>query len=108
IGKAPGYDGGPAPETVDLVPVLAAANRAGFITIGSQPGLLSEYSDQRAAVEGFAAPETLDRLRSALHVKIDDSGLLLIVQAREAPWRMSWARAVPVTTAYGAPFTRFG
>src|ERR1035438_8169724 len=93
IGKAPGYDDGPAPETRDLIPVLAAANRAGFITSGSQPGSLSEYSDQRAAVEGFAAPETLDRLRSALRITIDGSGLLLVVQAKEAPWRMSWDRA---------------
>jgi len=39
IGYVPGYGGAPPDEeTEPLIPVLAAANRAGFVTIVSQPG----------------------------------------------------------------------
>lgn len=100
-GYAPGC--GPDPETADLIPVLAACNRAGFITSTSQPGM--EESDgwvQRAAVQGFASPAVTDRLRLAR----DGTGLLIYVQ--EASRRMSWKRASPVSLANGQPFTRFG
>jgi hypothetical protein len=102
IGKAPGYDGGPAPETQDLIGVLAAANRARFVTCGSQPGLLSEHSDQRAAVEGFACDSVMRRLDCLA------AGDGLLINVQPASRHMSWALSVPVTTAYGATFTRFG
>lgn len=63
----PGYDGGPHPETTSLIPLLAAANRAGFVTQFSQPGgrwsrrLLSVW-EQRAAVSGFCTQETWRQL----------------------------------------------
>lgn len=64
----PGY--GPDEETTDLIPVLAASNRAGFITTCSQPGeepvpgYDEEMWTQRAAVDGFAAAATLEALRA--------------------------------------------
>jgi hypothetical protein len=64
----PGAETGPDPETEPLVPTLAALNRAGFLTIGSQPGHeptvgwdLSVY-EQRAAVELLLDRKHLDVL----------------------------------------------
>jgi len=59
-GAAPGLD----PETVDLVPVLARANRAGFLTTDSQPGCDGPGFDgrrwkQRASVTGFVADDQM-------------------------------------------------
>lgn len=65
-GYAPGY--GPDEETEALVPVLARANRAGFLTDGSQPGEADtigfdgEFWTQRAAVEGFLVPKRAPEL----------------------------------------------
>lgn len=43
----------PAPETRPVVPVLAALNRAGYVTTNSQPGAaLRTGSGQRAFVTG--------------------------------------------------------
>jgi hypothetical protein len=67
IRSQPGYQAncGPEPETRGLIPVLAACNRAGFVTSCSQPGmaLTREGREQRAAVQGFAWPGTAERLR---------------------------------------------
>ena len=59
-GKLPFYPGyaseSPDPETTELIPILAAFNRAGFLTEFSQPaeGDCGSGSAQRAAVAGFA------------------------------------------------------
>jgi hypothetical protein len=108
IGTAPGYDGGPAPETAELVPVLAAANRAGFVTYGSQPGgsgwnAGSGLWQQRAAVEGFASLAVASRLDDAAA----DAGLDVRIQ-EATRWRLSWKHAIPVSLWNGTPFTRFG
>ena len=66
-GHPGGYDR-PDPETLPLVPVLAAANRAGFVTDVSQPGFDGAGYDghrweQRAAVDGHIADgPLLDRI----------------------------------------------
>src|SRR5260370_13737574 len=66
----PGEEWGPDPETRDIVPVLAAANRAGYFTDTSQPGeppaigYNGEMWVQRAGVTGYASTETLAVLRS--------------------------------------------
>jgi hypothetical protein len=105
-GYAPGC--GPDDETAALVPVLAACNRAGFVTDGSQPGESctgydGAWWEQRAAVTGFAAPEVAARLRSAA----ERSGLL--VQAHDATrWRFRFRTAIPVTLREGSAITRFG
>jgi hypothetical protein len=68
----PGWcGGGPDEETATLVPVLAAANRAGFVTLGSQPGADEVAADgarwqQRAAVAGYVADgDLVDELSRA-------------------------------------------
>jgi hypothetical protein len=108
IKSQPGYaDGcGPDEETAELIPVLAACNRAGFVTDASQPGmaLTAEGWDQRAAVQGFASPQTADRLRDVLGAR--RSGF--IFQAETASLRMSWKTAIPVTRWNGDTYTRFG
>lgn len=62
----PGYgDTRPDAETTHLIPVLAAANRAGYATTNSQPGIHPERGydgrmwRQRAWVEGWIADEAL-------------------------------------------------
>ena len=59
-GHPNGHHDGPDPETLALVPVLAACNRGGFLTENSQPGELAGYQGrpwhQRAFVTGFAGP----------------------------------------------------
>ena len=64
----PGY--GPDEETADLIPVLAACNRAGYVTTGSQPGEKpgrghdGRLWTQRAAVQGFAGAAAVAALRA--------------------------------------------
>jgi hypothetical protein len=62
-GTMPGY--GPDEETVPLAPVLAAANRAGFVTNFSQPGEDDNGWVQRAAVYGFASAATFRAITAA-------------------------------------------
>jgi len=105
IRKMPNYDGPPAPETRELVPVLAALNRAGLVTHGSQPGEADSGNgwEQRAAVECFASPDLAGRLHATLE---DGPGFL--VRVREASRRMSWKGAIPVSLDQGQVFTQFG
>ncbi|MFD0008987.1 DUF6919 domain-containing protein [Streptomyces sp. NPDC127178] len=104
-GHMPGC--GPDRETTHLVPSLAALNRAGFLTIASQPGEAGTGHDglwwqQRAAVEGFVSDRTLYyRLlevaeAASLTVAVDDSQSDV------------HDTAVTVTTVYGEPYTAFG
>ncbi|MFP8944718.1 DUF6919 domain-containing protein [Streptomyces fenghuangensis] len=72
IASQPGYmpNCGPDEETTVLVPALAAANRAGYLTWNSQPGSDGTGYDgrrwvQRAAVCGYADQPVLDQLRRA-------------------------------------------
>jgi hypothetical protein len=89
------------PETTDLVPVLVAANRAGFVTDSSQPGKSGPGFDgahweQRAAVDGFIADQgLLDRLTRAAR----SAGADTLIDDR---------RGVVVTTRDGELFTGFG
>ena len=78
IGQAPTNLGPPAEETAELIPVLAAVNRAGFVTDGSQPGMSEPWQGsilgwtappgsvwwQRAAVSGFATAQACELLAS--------------------------------------------
>jgi hypothetical protein len=105
LGECPGYCGPPDDETRWLVPVLAACNRAGFLTDGSQPGYDcgGDKWVQRAAVEGFAAaPLAIELCERAL-----DAGLL--AYARIAPWwRNRHSTAYPVSACDGRYVTSFG
>lgn len=103
-GYAPGF--GPEDETTDLIPVLAAANRAGFVTDSSQPGC-DEVIDgvrwqQRAAVTGLVADEQLlARIRRAC----EGAGLLVMLFG---PRRGLWSHETPATFRNGVAVTSFG
>ena len=63
IRFTPGWFGeGLDAESEPIAPYLAAFNRAGFLTVVSQPGLDEGYSKQRAVVEGFACEATALRI----------------------------------------------
>lgn len=85
------YNGRPDEETDQLVAPLASANRAGFVTTGSQPGLEEDAWQQRAAVEGLADTATRDRLK----VSAESRGLLFA--SRRSTFRMDYSTAVNVT-----------
>jgi hypothetical protein len=110
ILSQPGYAGGYGPdeETGPLVGVLAAANRAGYVTNASQPGGsgldgAGVWWSQRAAVSGFADGAALARLRvEAMRAS------LIIICGRPRRWRTIQAGAVGVTRYGGRCVTRFG
>jgi hypothetical protein len=95
IGDTPTNFGPPAEETAELVQVLAAVNRAGFVTDCSQPGMsvpcqgtflwwtapAGATSWQRAAVCGFASEEACARLERLL-----DPGLLYSATGAGPEW----------------------
>lgn len=107
ISTRPAYcDTQPDEETDHLISILAACNRAGFVTTCSQPGEPETRGwdgrmyRQRAAVEGWVADRRLlDRLRvSAKRAGID-------VIAHQPGVR--WHDGIPVTDADREPYTWF-
>jgi len=105
IASQPGYAAncGPAEETADLVPVLAALNRSGYVTDASQPGYDEGGWQQRAAVEGFTTPDVAEHLRTVAQ----DARLFVRLQCASR-WRNHYAHAITVTRNGGRPYTRFG
>ncbi|MFF3843417.1 DUF6919 domain-containing protein [Streptomyces sp. NPDC001930] len=109
IASRPGYAAryGPDEETVHLVPTLAAACRAGYITTVSQPGLAETSAggmrwEQRAAVTGLVTdPGLQDRLITAAL----EAGLVVLVDDYDTE---TYADPYIVTTVDGEPFTAFG
>jgi len=104
----PGYYGGPDDETLPHVPTLAAINRAGFVTYGSQPGVAETGFDgawweQRAAVEGFATRAMAERLGEV--VARDD---LLFICDLACAYGTSHDRAIPVSKRETEPTCSFG
>jgi hypothetical protein len=86
IPVEPGYCGRPAGETTELVPTLAALNRAGFLTWSSQPafagtGYDGAWWEQRAAVQGFAG----DEITAEIVNRTWDADLVAIVQRVRNP-----------------------
>lgn len=104
-GYVPGY--GPDEETSELIPTLAAANRAGYVTIASQPGTDPESGFdgliwmQKAAVEGFVRDHDLLR---ALTDAAYEAGLDIEV----ADTLDTGERGMTVTLRDGRPYTGFG
>jgi len=103
----------PDEETEGLVPILARANRAGYVTDFSQPGEqpATGYDgrtwEQRAAVGGVADDQVLARLRECA----SDSGLVIIARkAAHLPPQLlvSYRDAIPVTCADEEPVTWAG
>lgn len=108
IPSQPGYQPncGPDPETLPLMPTLAAINRAGFVTCSSQPGFDGPGFDgahwqQRAAVEGFVTEEA-GRLCELVSAQ-PELGLRVHLVANETDYI-----GEPVTRREGEPYTWFG
>lgn len=116
LALCPNYDGPPDPETEEIAAELAEMNRRGFLTLSSQPGCApTDVSDtssyypatfeQRAAVEGLASGEVLDRLRAAVR----GTRLELRANLRASGWTCDHRTAVPVTVVSGdRVVTHFG
>jgi hypothetical protein len=79
IASGPWYGGRPEDETTPLIPVLAAVNRAGFVTDFSQPGekLDEDGCAQRASVGGF----TTTAILAALCAHLEGTGLTVLADA---------------------------
>lgn len=108
LKSQPGYHG---PADVDAVPdlldALVSLNQAGFLTRGSQMGhdgvaALGWHWTQIAAVEGFAKPTTVARLRATL------AGTPYEVHAAARPRWPRRASSVVVTLTDGREYTDFG
>lgn len=97
---------GPDDETRHLIPILAACNRAGYVTTCSQPGQCPERGydgriwRQRAAVDGWVSDRRLlDRI--CTHAK--RNGITVIAHRPGVKFH----EGVPVTDADGEPYTWF-
>jgi Domain of unknown function (DUF6919) len=112
IGSLPAYSAecGPDEETADLIPVLAAVNRAGFMTKFSQPGEAPAIGydgavwEQRATVSGFASDNTLQLLRAATR----DTGLYFTARKAVTAVPVSYRDAITVTCRDEQPNTWCG
>ena len=96
----PLYGAEPDPETVPLIPMLVAMNRAGYATTFSQPGELGDNWNQRAAVEGYCEEATASKL-----VQLTIDGDLIVLAY--GPGEESLLQ-LPVTTAGGRVHTIIG
>jgi len=93
LSETPDHAGPRAPETERIAAPLAHANRQGFITSSSQPGVLDDTGRQRAAVEGWATPETEDRLwRLVAGTRLD-----MHATNHRPRWATNYSTAVPVS-----------
>ncbi|MFD9964834.1 DUF6919 domain-containing protein [Amycolatopsis sp. NPDC058986] len=109
-GYAPGY--GPDDETRELIPTLAAANRAGYLTDCSQPGIPAGpgYDGaiwaQRAAVSGWLDVDRLPELAA----QATTAGLLVVSHTPKNSRfnRNGGDEWVVVTTRDGEARTGFG
>jgi hypothetical protein len=112
----PDYFGPRADETVAIGGPLAVANRAGFLTVQSQPGGRWDPEEappfypgvwaQRAAVEGLADLEMLEQLTAA----VAGTRLQMQVHPACAPCcgGPDYSTAVTVTTVDDHAYTQFG
>lgn len=103
---------GPDPETHELIPTLALACRAGYLTHGSQPGTGPEPGydgaiwSQRAVVEGWISPERADELIDAAQ-----AARLIASSHPVYRWRTHARRAgdgIDATQREGRTVTTFG
>ena len=100
-----GYEPGAGPdeETTDLVPILAALNRAGFVTTSSQPGCADDGDGwrQRAAVSGFVTARMMDRVQQLWKQMAESLNLAPAYPARTPAGR--WIEASTDTVAVSQP-----
>jgi hypothetical protein len=107
VGSQPAYQPGAGvdDETLPIVPALAAANRAGFYTTSSQPGMYDGF-EQNAYVCGFAADYDTVSLLDNLAA---EAGLHFRVRRAHSPWdltnrgRLHWGVESPgnIESFYG-------
>jgi hypothetical protein len=96
-------------DVLGLVPVLAACNRAGFVTDGAQPATpltvdaQGHTRIQRAAVSGFAAEPVM----AALYRAIEGTGLVVMASQPGQP-SAAGRDALPVSAADEQPCRWFG
>jgi hypothetical protein len=110
VSNHPGFYGRPADETAAITPQLAALNRAGYVTSGSQPGVAPTVeadgttTTQRAFVEGFAVDkETADRIeREAQAAGLD------VHRRSGAGWRNHREEQIVVGTRDGQEISSAG
>lgn len=102
LDKSPSHYSPPAEETSGLVGSLAGMNRAGFLTMSSQPGLMEEHAGnfQRAYVDGACSEETALTLESGLLL----TGLVVITLTPED----DSSSTIVVTISDGEPCTFVG
>ncbi|WP_422938601.1 DUF6919 domain-containing protein [Streptomyces rimosus] len=85
----------PHPSLAAHVPVLAAANRAGFLVAAAQTGLDTARVRRKTAVQGFATdPALIQRLVGAA----EKAGLGLVLQTGTTPSTPSTPAASPSLT----------
>ncbi len=101
IQQTPSHLGPPDTETGPLIQLLAAVNRAGFVTHQSQPGIpLDEHrSAQRANVSGFASSDAFARLMAAA-ARAD-----LIITAARGLAEDGFGPFFAITLDYGEEYT---
>lgn len=100
IVETPAHLGPTDPETDEIVDYLVRFNRAGFMTVSSQPTASYEFEDQYAYVEGFAAESLAKRISH-----LADSGTLGVVltQPRTVGGRGSYGDDFPFVDGYPSP-----
>lgn len=94
----PNHAGPRCPETVEIADALAHVNRAGYLTMCSQPGsgpdAFGEHVYwQRAAVQGYAD----DACAARIEKLVADHPALTLSAHRPRRWRGDFRVAVPVT-----------
>lgn len=114
ISSRPGYTPrcGPDPETASLTEVLAACNRAGYVTESSQPGYDGPGYDgahweQRAAISGFVSRDNLKLLDTLRYVALRHQ-CHIIVQPGDAHFEdgmEATLREGEATTVFGTPIS---
>ena len=88
VAQTPGHCGPPCAETIPLIPVLTAVNRAGFVTDNSQRADGRDGRTWKTWVIGFADDAAVAALRAAA----DGAGLVFNAcrdpehQCSEQPW----------------------
>jgi hypothetical protein len=101
LEQTPTHTAPPDPETGPLLTLLAAVNRAGFVTHQSQPAyrLDENGSAQRANVSGYADNSAFARLMTAA------ADADLIITAARASIPESFGPFFTITLDYGEEFT---
>ncbi len=102
----PLYAGPPAGETREILEPLTVLNRAGLVTVMSQPARSGPDWQQRAGLVAYCDWLTLTKVVLAC----TSAGLETIaMDPRDRPrWRRGFCGDIPITMMRGQPHTRIG